>query len=76
MPNRQWKYYVLISPKDDNKDAAQQEGYEIQSTNASRAGNKAKKQHADENGGVPSDFVVLEAYRTNAPQVAEADGDE
>lgn len=76
MSNRQWKFYVIVSPKDDNRDPALQEAYEIQSTNASRAGNKAKKAHAEANGGVPSDFVVLEAYRTNAPSAPAADEDE
>lgn len=74
MSNRQWKYYVLIAPKEDNRDADLQEGYDIESTNASRAGNKAKKAHAEANGGEPTAYVVLEAYRTNAPQPA-ADAD-
>lgn len=74
MSNRQWKYYVLIAPKDDNRNPGLQEGYEIESTNASRAGNKAKKAHAEANGAEPVAFVVLEAYRTNAPQPA-ADAD-
>lgn len=77
MPNRQWNYYVLVSPKDDNKDQGQQGGYEIKSTNASRAGNKAKKAHVEENGGTPTDYQVIDAYRTNAPEpIAAADADE
>lgn len=66
MSNRQWKYSVTLAPRDDNRDTNRQQQYEVESTNAQRAINKAKKQAIEDHGGVPTDYQALDATRTNA----------
>lgn len=68
MSNRQFKYVVLLAPRDDNRDKEQQQEYETTSTNASRAINKAKRAAVEEHGGVPSDYQALDCFRPTEGQ--------
>lgn len=67
MSNRSWPYVVVTAPANNNRDESLQETVEIKATNASRAGNKARKARADAEGVKPTAIQVLDAYRDLPP---------
>lgn len=61
MANRQYPYVIVLRRVGEGSDT--DETYEVKSTNASRAMNKAKKERAEDDECEAREFQIMDAYR-------------